>query len=64
MAMDGMAENCSCVFCTSAIRGGRMPRAQDAQERLFQVKKIPIRATGKFYYDIIGIADGKSRCAY
>ncbi len=26
--MDVMANNCSCVICTSAIPGGRMPRAQ------------------------------------
>ena len=26
MSRDGLAENCSCVFCTSTIPGGRMPR--------------------------------------
>ena len=28
MSRDGLAENCSCIFCTSVILGGRMPKAQ------------------------------------
>ena len=34
MSMDGLVENCSFIFDTSAFHGGRMPQAQDARERL------------------------------
>jgi hypothetical protein len=30
--MDVMADNCSCVICTSTIRGGRMLRAHDSMD--------------------------------
>ncbi len=37
---DVRAEKCSCIFCTSAIHGGRMPRAQGT-ENVPDISSIP-----------------------